>query len=160
MVANAGCASSLLIVQPWFTVIGHPAQALFNTAQALGRRSDVAYLISRLRGGNEFDESARELERWGTVAVVPVPNNSLQIGTACATGTLAHLLRACSKESSILFLDSHPIVPGALAPLVHQPASNCSRSFPAMSRKSLAAVCRLTGFSCVGNFPPNSNEKV
>src|SRR5262245_25497461 len=37
----------LLIIQPWFSAIGHPAQSLINMATAIGRDEHVAYLVSR-----------------------------------------------------------------------------------------------------------------
>jgi hypothetical protein len=43
---EAGRRGRLLIVQPWFTAVGHPAQSLYNTMCTLTRVARIDYLVS------------------------------------------------------------------------------------------------------------------
>ena len=46
----------LLIVQPWFTAIGHPAQSLYNTMRSLTGVAAIDYLVSQDR---QFEHHAK-----------------------------------------------------------------------------------------------------
>lgn len=123
-------APETLIVQPWFTAIGHPAQSTLNTAKALGARGDVGYLISDPRGGT-FEPLAVELGHYGPVTRFKVPGDSLRLGTLF--GILALIrFRSCNFETKrIFFLDGYLVALAVLWPLV-------SRCLPSV--RSLAAV--------------------
>lgn len=58
----------LLIIQPWFCAIGHPAQSLNNLASAIGKDERVHYLVSHDIGASEFFlSSMKSLNKWGEV---------------------------------------------------------------------------------------------
>jgi hypothetical protein len=58
----------LLVIQPWFSAIGHPAQSLLNMASAFGNDERVDYLVS-FSEESEFCRNALEwLRVWGEVA--------------------------------------------------------------------------------------------
>jgi len=57
----------LLIIQPWFSAIGHPAQSLINMASAIGRDDRVDYLVSSNGEPGHFLDSMEKLRTWGKV---------------------------------------------------------------------------------------------
>lgn len=101
--------SRLLIVQPWFTAIGHPAQSTLNTAVALGKDGQVAYLISREIKDRTFSGLRQRLKDCGSVTTFLVPGASIRTGTALS---LVALLRMAilGRFRSILFLDAHLVL--------------------------------------------------
>lgn len=101
--------SSLLIVQPWFTAIGHPAQSLLNTACVLGADDRVSYLISQEDGDNLFTDLAEQLGRYGHVETFAVPSSSIRTCTLLSLLALLRL-RADKKFRSIFFLDAHLVL--------------------------------------------------
>lgn len=100
---------SLLIVQPWFTAIGHPAQSLLNTASVLGVDDRVSYLISQERDNNLFADLADQLGQYGHVETFIVPSSSIR---TCTLLSLLALLRSQADEKfrNILFLDAHLVL--------------------------------------------------
>jgi len=108
--------AACLIVQPWFTAIGHPAQSTLNTAKALGRRADLGYLISDPRGG-PFEPIAAELSRYGDVTRFRVPSDSLRAGTLLGLAALLRHRRLCADLRSVLFADAYLVAVAALWPL-------------------------------------------
>jgi glycosyltransferase involved in cell wall biosynthesis len=107
----------VLIVQPWFTAIGHPAQSTLNTAKALGERQEVAYLISDPQAG-VFEPIAAGIAKYGRVLRFRVPGDSLRMGTLLAVAALARLSHHSSALERIFFLDAHLLTLAALWPLV------------------------------------------
>lgn len=99
----------LLIVQPWFTAYGHPAQSTLNTATVLGRNARVSYLISRERANKAFTDAGQKLCAYGQVDSFPVPSPSIRIGTLLS---LIALLRLCTggRCERILYLDAHLVL--------------------------------------------------
>lgn len=57
----------LLIIQPWFCAIGHPAQSLINMASAIGRDERVDYLVSSNRESGFFLDSMERLRARGPI---------------------------------------------------------------------------------------------
>ncbi len=100
---------SLLIVQPWFTAIGHPAQSLLSTASVIGAHDRVSYLISQEVGDNLFTDLAEQLGRYGHVETFIVPSSSIR---TCTLLSLLALLRSRADEKfkNILFLDAHLVL--------------------------------------------------
>ena len=96
----------LLIVQPWFTAIGHPAQSLLNTARVLGIRSDVGYLISD-PGNGEFAVTASELEKYGSVERFNSRGDSLRTGTFLSLPAVMRVVRREAELQHVFFLDAH-----------------------------------------------------
>jgi hypothetical protein len=96
----------ILIVQPWFTAIGHPAQSLLNTARILGRRPDLGYLISDPQRG-QFAAMAGDLERLGTVERFDSRGDSLRTGTLLSLPSVLRLVRRNPDLQQVLFLDAH-----------------------------------------------------
>jgi len=107
----------VLIVQPWFTAIGHPAQSTLNTAKALGERREVAYLVSDPRTGL-FEPIAAAIAEYGRVLRFRVLGDSLRMGTLLAVAALVRLAHRSSALERIFFLDAHLVTLAALWPLV------------------------------------------
>ena len=98
-------APQLLIVQPWFTAPGHPAQSLINTARAIGRLDAVAYLVSC-----EADNDPRLValrEAAGSVATFRLRGSSLRRGTWLALRYLLARKADGSLAGRVLFFDAH-----------------------------------------------------
>lgn len=100
---------NLLIVQPWFTAIGHPAQSLLNTASVLGVDDQISYLISREGGDNLFTGLVEQLGQYGRVETFSVPSSSIRTCTLLSLLALLRL-RSDKKFESILFLDAHLVL--------------------------------------------------
>jgi len=109
----------MFIVQPWFTAIGHPAQSTLNTARILGKRDDIAYLISSAHRPSPVDGLARELENYGAVRRFRVPNDCLSLDTFLGLIALVRA-RQGTGPHSIFFLDAHFVVLSALWPIMER----------------------------------------
>jgi len=73
----------LLIIEPWFSAIGHPAQSLINMASAIGKDERVDYLVSDNTEAGFCPESIERLKAWGTVETFVVttptgPSNTIR----------------------------------------------------------------------------------
>ena len=107
----------VLIVQPWFTAIGHPAQSVLNTARALGVRSDVGYLISD-PGNGQLAATASELERYGSVERFSSHGDSLRTGTLLSLPAVLRVARRKPELRHVFFLDAHLVALAAAWPLI------------------------------------------
>ena len=107
----------VLIVQPWFTAIGHPAQSVLNSARVLGKRPDVGYLISN-PGRGEFSATANELDKFGPVERFNSRGDSLRTGTVLSLPSILRLAWKNADLEQVLFLDAHLAVLAAAWPLV------------------------------------------
>ncbi|MEW6406264.1 MAG: hypothetical protein AB1649_31145, partial [Chloroflexota bacterium] len=56
-----------LIIQPWFTGKGHPAQSLLNTASTIGKDERVEYLVSFEDQSKACKDAIGRLEQLGLV---------------------------------------------------------------------------------------------
>lgn len=106
----------LLIVQPWFTAKGHPAQSLLNTASVLGKNDQVSYLISRQLGDNTFVKFEKKLHDYGHVMNFIVPSSSIRVGTVLG---LIALLRRKNEFDNIFFLDAHLVLLALVWPWIN-----------------------------------------
>lgn len=97
--------SSLLIVQPWFTAIGHPARSILNTAKVLGARAGASYLISD-PGKGELSEMASELRRYGATTLFNSFGSTLRTGTLLSLPAILKLVRNNPDLDRVFFLDA------------------------------------------------------
>ncbi|MDO8291265.1 MAG: hypothetical protein Q7T29_00155 [Gallionella sp.] len=107
----------LIIIQPWFTAIGHPAQSLINMASAIGRDESVDYLVSSNGESGFFLESMEQLRAWGKVGsyVATTPTgDSNTVRALLATWRMR--LKGC-KYQRIFFFDESLYVLALLWPL-------------------------------------------
>ena len=118
--------ATVLIVQPWFTAIGHPAQSALNTARVLGVRSDVRYLISD-PGNGPFAATASEMEQYGSVERFDSHGDSLRTGTLLSLYAIWRLARDHADLEQILFLDAHLATLAAAWPVVAASATRVRR---------------------------------
>lgn len=107
----------LLIIEPWFCAIGHPAQSLINMASAIGRDGRVVYLVSSSCDSAFFQGSMEQLKAWGEVEsyVVTTP-----VGDSNTTRALLALWRLRFKGRNyqrIFFFDESLYVLALLWPL-------------------------------------------
>lgn len=108
----------LLIVEPWYTAVGHPAQSLLNTAKVLGRRQDVHYLVSSEDDSAEKFAALPALSAYGVVHAFRVPRPSLAVGTARAVIWLIRHARRWPRLRQVFFLDADLTVLAAAWPLL------------------------------------------
>jgi hypothetical protein len=104
--ASTGQEPAVLIVQPWFTALGHPAQSVLNIARVLGVRRDVSYLISD-PGTGELAPMASELQKYGVVERFRSHGTSLRAGTLFSLPAVLRLVRRQPQLRHIFFLDAH-----------------------------------------------------
>lgn len=112
--------SKLIIIQPWFLALGHPAQSLLNTAKTIGVNSDISYLIPSKENLNSFDSVKCQLKKLGAVVEYPVQTESLREGTVKALTSIRKLLSSDKALNRIFFIDAHLILLAALWPFFYQ----------------------------------------
>lgn len=100
--------NEIVIVQPWFTAIGHPAQSLLNTAKALRHTSGLRYLVSV--ESDEPNLQLRELKQIANVESFKVNSASLREGTLKALFRLCLQLRQKRYAKHIFFFDAHLVL--------------------------------------------------
>ena len=79
---------NLLIVQPWFTAKGHPAQSLMNTASVIGFNDGVSYLVSRQLFSGCFLEIEEKISKYGKIETFSVLNSSIRNNTILSILTI------------------------------------------------------------------------
>lgn len=108
----------LIIIQPWFSTLGHPAQSLINTAKIISNTPNIIYLISMQIGSNKFHDSRSKLVQLGKVVEYPVNSPSTREGTWKALWYLRKLAyRQRQKINSVFFFDAHLVLLAILWPL-------------------------------------------
>lgn len=95
----------LLIVQPWFTAIGHPAQSVLNLASALGKNGDVDYLVSENSQAGSFSGLIEKLRGWGKVESFPVTTEVGESNTFRALLALWRMRLQGSRYQRVYFAD-------------------------------------------------------
>jgi hypothetical protein len=100
-------APSLLIVQPWFTAVGHPAQSLLNTAATLKEVGSIEYMVSIQPAKDSCTSALERLRRYGQVHTFSVRSSSVREGTLRALLKGVALAREERRYDHILFLDAH-----------------------------------------------------
>jgi len=108
---------NVLIVQPWFAAIGHPAQSLLHTARALGARSGVGYLIAEPRGA-ELAATADEIARYGPVERFASFGASLRGATLLSLPAVLRVARRETQLQHVFFLDADLVALAAGWPLL------------------------------------------
>lgn len=97
----------IIIVQPWFAAVGHPAQSLLNTAKVIGKTNKVYYLISGIADDKIISPIANLLRNYGNVIDFLVKTSSLKEGTLKAILYLRNFLKSSSNIDYILFFDAN-----------------------------------------------------
>ena len=107
----------LLIIQPWFCAIGHPAQSLINTASAIGRDERVDYLVSGNTEPGFWLESMERLRAWGRVENFAVTTPTGDSNTVRALLVLWGMRLKGRQYHRIFFFDESLIALALLWPL-------------------------------------------
>lgn len=107
----------LLIIQPWFSAIGHPAQSLINMASAIGRDERVEYLVSRNDDSDFYLDSVERLKTWGDVESYTVTTQVGSSNTIRALFALWRLRMQGRQYQRIFFFDESLFVLALLWPL-------------------------------------------
>ncbi len=106
----------IVIVQPWFSAVGHPAQSLINLAKIIGNHNGTTYLISVITGNKFAEEVSVKLQLLGEVINYPVNTPSVREGTLKALSSLKKLIAVNQLINSIFFLDAHLVLLAILWP--------------------------------------------
>lgn len=98
----------VVIVQPWFSAIGHPAQSVLNTARALSSEANVSYLVSK-ESRDSFYLQRDALNKIACVHEFSVKTHSVREGTWKA---LLELCRLADRKrfDHIFFFDAHLVL--------------------------------------------------
>lgn len=112
----------LIIVQPWFSAFGHPAQSLLNLAKILGKQNGVTYLISVIKDNvnDSIGAVGKELRLYGKVVDYPVKTSSVREGTIKSLGSLKRLFISKKRIEKVFFLDAHLVLLSVLWPFYFQ----------------------------------------
>lgn len=126
MFARDSTKSFVMIVEPWFTAVGHPAQSLLNTARALKNHDRTRFLASRPKPeATPLKDIGSMLDRICDMTWFSVPGDSLAVGTLLA---VYHLVLRARNESQtridVFFLDAHLLVLSVCVPLIRWLAPN------------------------------------
>jgi hypothetical protein len=95
----------LLIIQPWFDAIGHPAQSLINMASAIGRDVRVEYLVSSSSESGGFLDSMEKLRAWGEVESYVATTSTGDSNTVRALWALWRMRLKGHQYQRIFFFD-------------------------------------------------------
>lgn len=106
----------IVIVQPWFTAVGHPAQSLLNTASALRGVSGLRYLVSSAAG--QSDSQLQAMRRIAETACFEVRSPSLREGTLKALFKLSAEAGAGKRAGHLFFFDAHLVLLAAMWPAI------------------------------------------
>ncbi len=106
----------IVIVQPWFSAFGHPAQSLVNLARLVVGQKEIFYLISVISGNTSIEEAKDKLKLLGKVVDFSVNTPSIREGTLKALSSLKKLFTSDKSIDSVLFLDAHLVLLAALWP--------------------------------------------
>lgn len=106
-----------VIIQPWFSAVGHPAQSIINLAKIIGENTQINYLIATIPGNSAIEHASNTLRRLGTVIDYPVKSPSIREGTIKALITLRKLFREKKSIHNVFFLDAHLVLLSVLWPL-------------------------------------------
>jgi hypothetical protein len=113
-------SARLLIVEPWFSIIGHPAQSLLNTARVLGNSEDIRYLVSVVPQRRELQPILQQLRTHGAVHEFR-PMASPAGSTLQSLWHAARIARHWGGAVDVFYLDAHlpilTIASGLLRPL-------------------------------------------
>lgn len=107
----------LLIIEPWFCAIGHPAQSLLNLASAIGKDERVNYLVSSSRDSGFFQNSMEQLRTWGEVESYVVTTPVGDSNTVRALLALWYMRLKGRQYQRIFFFDESLYVLALLWPL-------------------------------------------
>ena len=113
--------SKLVIIQPWFSAVGHPAQSLINTANILNTKEGIVYLISMVPHSEKARLAKEKLRSFGTVLEYKVNTDSLREGTLKALFSLRKLFTAQVSIEHLFFLDAHLVLLAILWPFFYVP---------------------------------------
>lgn len=100
--------NDIVIVQPWFTAVGHPAQSLLNTAKALRHTKGIRYLVSN--ASDNPDPQLDALRKIADVQSFRVNHSSLREGTLKALLKLFSQARHGQYARHIFFFDGHLVL--------------------------------------------------
>jgi len=106
----------LLIIEPWFCAIGHPAQSLLNLASAIGRDERVDYLVSSSSDYRFFQDSMEQLRMWSNVESYTVTTPVGDTNTVRALLALGYMRLKGRQYQRILFFDESLYVLALLWP--------------------------------------------
>ena len=107
----------IVIVQPWFSAVGHPAQSLLNLAKIMGNQSEIIYLISVMHDSLSVELAKRKLISFGRVLECKVKTPSVREGTLKTLTALKHLIISNNSIDRVFFLDAHLVLLSILWPL-------------------------------------------
>lgn len=106
----------LLIVQPWFSAIGHPAQSLLNMASAIGRDDRVDFLVSISSHTSTSQQSIERLRALGKVGTFIVETPTGESNTSRALWAMLKMRIKGHKYERVLFFDGSLVVLAKLWP--------------------------------------------
>lgn len=99
----------LLIVQPWFSAKGHPAQSLINLASAIGKDERVDYLISFDKKSEVNDAFLDRLMALGNISRFDVSSPSARINIILALVKIVRMQLGGQRYQHIFFFDGTPL---------------------------------------------------
>lgn len=106
-----------VIIQPWFSAIGHPAQSIINLAKIIGKNPQINYLIAKNPSNVAFEHASHKLKGLGTVIDYSVKSPSIREGTIKALIKLRKIFYEKKSIRTVFFLDAHLVLLSILWPL-------------------------------------------
>jgi len=103
----------LLIVQPWFSAIGHPAQSLFNTMRTLTPVANIDYLVSQDAQFEHHANLERALGAGQRLFRFAVSGSALKDNTVKCLWHMARQARIFKDARCVLFFDMDLVAGGS-----------------------------------------------
>lgn len=100
-----GRGNRLLIVQPWFSAVGHPAQSLYNTMRALRHVAGIDYLVSEDAQFEHHTQLEQALGPGQRLFRFKVSGSDLKKNTVVALWSMVKLMRTFKEVRQVFFFD-------------------------------------------------------
>lgn len=100
----------VLIIQPWFSANGHPAQSVINTARVLADESHFSYLVSCISKSDRDVRNFNLLQRYVKANKFSVNSPSLREGTFKSIFAVRNYLKKDPSIKKLFYFDVHLVL--------------------------------------------------
>ncbi len=107
---------STLIIQPWFSANGHPAQSVINTARILADESHFLYLVSCIAKSDRDVRNFNLLQHFVKANKFSVNSPSLREGTFKSIFAVSNYLKKDPSVKKLFYFDVHLVLMALIWP--------------------------------------------
>lgn len=107
---------STVIIQPWFSANGHPAQSLINTARVIAGETCFSYLVSCIAESDRDTNNFNLLQLYVKANKFHVNSPSLREGTIKSFIAVRNYLKKNPSVKSLFYFDVHLVLMAMIWP--------------------------------------------